>query len=214
MKMMNRLLFRTLSCRTSHIRNPLRPLQWMMLPAVGGAVLGTFLRIRLPSVCGSPLLTQGLSVCTDPRTLWDVFLTAGLPPLVMLLLLALCSTSAFGQAGAVLLLILRGCAAGSTMADCFFRFGTGNGFFAASVLVLPFSFVTILILADTALRAVRAANSTAGYLFRGITDPDIAAKQSQLYLRLLTFTLLTLTAAGVHTLLCWAMNAWLISAAT
>lgn len=214
MKPMNRLLFRTMSCRTCRIKNPLTPLQWMMLPALSGAVLGTVLRMREPALGELPLLTGGLSVCTAQRTLWDVFLTAGLPPVVMLILLFFCSTSAFGQAAALLLLLLRGFSAGNALADCFLRFGTGNGFFAASVLVLPFGFVTVLMLADAALRTVRAANSTARYLFRGITDPDIAAKQSQLYLRLLTFTLLTLTAAGVHTLLCWAMNAWLISAAT
>jgi len=214
MKAMNRLLFRTLSCRTCRPRNPLTPLQWMMLPAVGGAVLGIFLHSRFSAFAVSPLFTQGLSVSAAQRTLWDVFLTAGLPPLIMLILMPLCGTSAFGQAAALMLLMLRGLALGNTLADCFMQYSAGNGFFAASVLVLPFGFASVLILANAALEAVRNANSTARYLFRGISDPDITAKQSHLYIKLLTLTLFALIAAGVHTLLCWAMNTWLVSAST
>ena len=68
--------------------------------------------------------------------------------------------------------------------------------------------------ANAALESVRLANSTARYLFRGISDPDITAQQSHLYIKLLTLTLFALIAAGVQTLLCWAMNTWLVSAST
>ena len=214
MKAMNHLLFRTLSCRTCRLKKPFSPMQRMMLPAVSGAVLGIFLHSRFPALAVSPLFTQGLPVCAAQRTLWDVFLTAGLPPLAMLILMPFCSTSAFGQAAALMILALRGMALGNALSDCFMQYSAGNGFFAASVLVLPFGFTSVLILANAALEAVRLANSTARYLFRGISDPDITAKQSHLYIKLLTLTLFALIAAGVHTLLCWAMNTWLVSAST
>ena len=212
MKTANSLFYRTLSCRTCRIHNPVTPMQRLMLLAVIGAALGTVLRIRCPALCGSPLLTQGLTVTAEVRTLWDACCTAVIPPLVLLFALLLFAGSAFGQAAALLLLFWRGLAVGTVLCDCFLRFPPGDGLLASAVLVMPFGFATVILLANAALETIRTANSTANYLFRGIPDPDIAAKQTHMLTKLLTVTLLTLAAAGLHTLLCWVMNTWLISA--
>jgi len=209
MKPMNRFLFQTLSCRTTRTPTHMKPLQWLMLFALAGAVLGMFLRSRFPAFCDTPWMAQGLSVSAEVRTLWDVCSTALSPALLMLLGVLFGSVCAFGQVLSLLLVFWRGSALGNALCGCFLQLSAGDGFLAASVLVLPFGFSTLLLLAKAALEAFGTANAACRYLFRGISDDTISAKQTQLLTKLFALTMFTLLAGGLHTLLCWIMNGWL-----
>lgn len=212
MTQMNQLLYRTLSCRTTPETAQRRANRLLMLPVLIGAGLGTLLRTAHPALFAGAWLTQGLMLSAAHRTLWDVFCAALIPPALMLLMLLLCGMSAFGQIPAGAVLLLRGAAIGNALAGCTEQLSVHDSFLAAAVLVLPFGFLSALMLVSAARDVLPFSAAAARYLLRGIEDPAITQKRQHLLQKLLCLLMLSMLLAGLQTVLTWAMNNWLIAA--
>ncbi|GEM_PF-2933691 len=205
----NQILYRTLSCRTGRLTlaaKPADPVRVLMLILLAGTGLGTLLCCKFPDAAQLPLLTQGLAVQGDLRTLWDVFCTAALPLLLLLGGVMLCGGWSYGQPFLLLLLLLRGSAIGLAAADCFRTYGLRQGLLNVSTIILPFAFVSALLLIFPVRDALSLACRITAYLIKGNADPEIRAGQHKLLSSVLRAMLLTIPAAGLHTLLIFAAD--------
>ena len=217
MKSWNGMLFQTLSCRTNLMKKltePVDPQQALLYWALLGVLLGAVGCRFFPALAQQPLLTQGLAVSGELRTLWDVCRSALLPMLIMLTALLLCCTSAIGQPCALLVLLMRGAGAGAAAEDCFARFPLRDAVTAVSVLILPCAFLSILILIYALRRSLAVSNGLLRYLLRGEQAAEIRTVFSALCRAMLISLVLTLLCCGLHTVLIWLMNDRLLGGVT
>ncbi len=210
MKAMNQLLFRTLSARTGRlseaIRTPPDPVRLLMLLSLAGTAGGVLLCARLPQLADMPFLMQGLRASAAERTLWDVFTGVLRPVLAMLCGILLSGTAAFGQPLLLTLLLFRGMSAGLALADCFAQYPFRQAFYAAALCILPFAYLTQVLLIHAVREAFSLSGTAARYLLRGQAQEEIAGKLHGFLFRMLTAALLMLLAAGMHTVLLWLIN--------
>ena len=207
MKPMTALLYKTVSARTGRLAavkpDPVRLLLWLGL---GGAVLGVLLYDTVPKLRSLPFLMQGMAVSDAPRTLWDVFLTALLPLLLLTGCILICGLSACGQPMLLALLLLRGFAAGLAAADCMAQYPFRQGLYASAVLILPFAYLSLLL----TVFAVRDALSLSGMmtccLLRGHADGEPGEIRRKALLGILRVFLLSVPVCGLQTLLLWRLN--------
>ena len=107
-----KLLYSTLSARTSRVTERLKQpdgVRLLCCLTLAGVAAGSMLGRTNTAFW----LTQGLAATDRLRTLWDAYLAALLPHLLLLLGIRLCGSSACGQPAALALLLLRGAAVGS-----------------------------------------------------------------------------------------------------
>ncbi len=205
MKAMNQLLFRTLSARTCRLRredrNPPDPVKLLLLLSIAGVLAGVLLYARLHRLADMPLMMQGLRVTAAERTLWDVLTGALVPVVLMLGGVLLSGSAAFGQPVMLALLFWRGIAAGLAMAECFAQKPFRQAMFAAGITVLPYAYVSLLILIDAVRAAFPVSCAAARYLYCGQVKEETAGKQQALLFRILFLFLLAVSAAALHTVL-------------
>ncbi len=172
MKSVSQLFYRTFSCRrgTGIAAEYFSPGRLLMLVLLSGIAAGTALSVHLPETL-RPIAEQGMAVSDSLRTLWDVCRDAVCPVLAMLWLMLLSGTSALGQPVTLLLLFLRGIGLGTAAAECFLSYPLQTAFCACAGMVLPFGFLSALILTQGAQASLRLSHSTAGYLLRAKPDP-------------------------------------------
>ena len=201
-----KLLYQSLSARTSRVTECLQKppdlIRLLCFLTLAGVAAGAVFGDCLPP--DTALLTQGLAVTDRLRTLWDAYLAALLPHLLLLAGVRLSGSSACGQPAAAALLLLRGAAVGSCAADCM---RSAGGFLRAAVCVLPMGFLSSVILVYAAADALRLSGRLGGYLLLGGTDPEIRETFHRTSVHMLVYLLLSLAAAGVHTALLWAASA-------
>lgn len=204
-----KLLYRTLSARTSRVTECLTkqpdPIRLLCFWTLAGVAAGTVLSTVFPAADEALWLSQGLAVTDRLRTLWDVYRTALIPALILLLGIWLCGSSACGQPAALALLFSRGAAVGLCAAQCFTE-PSENGLFRAAVCVLPMGFLSALILIYAVRDALRLSGRLWTYLFRGQNDAEIVAQQHTATMHLLLYLLFLLIAAGIHTALLWLIS--------
>lgn len=207
MKTMTNLLYQTV--RTSRLTDAVKPpdpvrllLCWALLGVGAGAVL---CRMH-PTLCGNLWLTQGLAVSDAARTLWDVCKTALLPVLALLCGILLSGFCAFGQPAALLLLFLRGTAFGLAAGACFSAYPMRDAIVTAGVLILPYAFGSMLLLAYAARDAMRMSGMLTGYLMHGTAEAGLNEKQRQIITGMQVRLLLVLLAAAGQTVLLWLLN--------
>lgn len=202
------LLYYTVSARTGRLAAGLRPdpirllLCWAML----GIGAGTLLYSAKPDFSGEFLLTQGLAVSAAARSLWTVLRDALCPLLLLLTGIWLSGCAAFGQPAALLLLFSRGLAFGLAAADCCANYPLRNGIVIAAALILPYGFCSILLLCYAVRDTLTLSNRMTRYLLYGTADPECCSQCHDRLTNLLGILLLSLLAAGMHTLLLWLLN--------
>ena len=140
------------------------------------------------------------------RTLWDVFTEAFRPLPVLLCGILFSGTAAFGQPVMLLLLVLRGMASGAAMADCFAQYPFRQAFYAAAILILPFAYLSLLILVGAVRECFSLSGAAARYLLRGQAQEEITGQLRSVLYHMLVRLLLAVAAAGMHTVLLWLMN--------
>lgn len=217
MKSLNGLLYQTFSWRTGRLKKrtePVDPQQALLCWTLLGVMIGAVGCRFLPELADNRLLTQGLAVSGELRTLWDVCRAVLLPLLAMLTAILLCSTSAVGQPFAMLVLLMRGIGAGAAAEDCFARFSLRDALTAVSVLILPCAFLSVLILIYTLRRSLAVSNGLLRYLHSGEQAAEIRPACAALCKSFLIALLLTLLCCGLHTLLIWLMNDRLLGGVT
>lgn len=192
--------------RTGALHRPVDPVRALCLLLLAGAGAGTFLRGSFPEGSVHPLLTQGMRYTDALRTLWDVFCGAAIPVLLLLGGILLLGGWGWGQPFLLGLLLWRGAAAGIAAADCFARFGLRTGFLLSAALVFPYAFLSALLLIFPLRDALSLSCRITEYLIKSNADPEIGAKQHRLLMHILCAAALTVPAAGLHTLLIWALN--------
>lgn len=207
MKSVSQLFYRTFSCRsgTGIAAEYFSPQRLLMLVLLAGVALGAALPVHLPETLRT-VLGQGMAVSDSLRTLWDVCRDAVCPVLVMLWLMLLCGTSALGQPLTLLLLLLRGMGLGTAAAECFLSYPLQTAFCACAGMVLPFGFLSALILTQGAMASLRLSHSTAGYLLRAKPDPAVADVLRGVLRRMLLLLPLTIAAGALHTWLVWLLS--------
>ena len=205
MKTFSQLLYRTVSCRTSRFAASASPQRLLMSVLLAGVAAGAVLCAEIPAAL-RPLMMQGMAVSDGLRTLWDVCRDAVCPVLVMLWLMLLSGTSALGHPVPLMLLLLRGFGLGLAAAECFLTLPLQTAFCACAGMILPFGFLSALILTRGAAAALSLSQCTARYLLRGKPDPEIAAKLLRVLKILLILLPLTLLAGMLHTALVWLLN--------
>ena len=207
MKTIHNLLYRTMSARTSRLKEAFRhpdPIQLLTGWAMLGIALGTMLRNAFPACADAFLLTQGLLLSDAARSLGDVLRTALCPLLVLLTGVWLSGFSAFGQLPALLILLSRGIAFGISAGECFAAYPLRDALCICSVLLLPYGFCSILLLCYAVRDAIVLANRMTGCLLHGhaaaeLNPPDRLSN-------MLGLLLLALLTGGIHTLLLWLLN--------
>lgn len=212
MKPMHNLLYHTMSARTSLLKeaffrkpDPIRLLTFWALLGVG---LGTMLSSAVPACTEHFILTQGLLLSDAARSLGDVLRTALCPLLILLTGVWLSGFSAFGQPVAMLLLLSRGAAFGITAGACLSEYPLRDAICICMVLLLPYSFCSILLLCYATRDAIRLSNRMTGYLLRGHTAAE--ENTDDRLSSMLACLLLALLAGGMHTLLLWLFNDMLL----
>lgn len=209
MKPMTNLLYHTMSARTSRICaavKPPDPIKLLLGWALLGIGAGTLLFSRIPEGTAQTLLMQGLAVSGAARSLWDVCRTALCPMLLLLTGIWLSGCAAFGQGIAMLLLFLRGIAFGCAAAACCAEYPLRDGIVIAAVLILPYGFCSILLLCFAVRDSLRRSNRMTKFLLHGTADAETCAAGHDRLTNMLCCLLLTLLAAGLHTLLLWLVN--------
>ena len=213
MKPMHNLLYQTMSARTSRLRevcfrkpDPIRLLTFWSLLGVG---LGTMLTTAYPSCTEHFWLTQGLLLSDASRSLSDVLRTALCPLLILLTSIWLSGFSAFGQPAALFLLLLRGAAFGISAGACFSAYPLPNAICICMVLILPYSFCSIVLLSYAARDAMRLSCRMTGCLLHGQAAAEENAGDR--LSTMLACLLLALLAGGMHTCLLWLFNDMLLA---
>ncbi len=197
------MFYRTLSCRTSSERrlNAKRSLLfWILI----GVSLGTICFCQWPVCIDSLWFSHGFSlqlgkVCT----LWDLFVQAMLPTLLLLIGILLAAGSALGQPFILSLLLSHGIAIGLSAAECFSCYGFLHGLLLTAVLILPHGFFTTLILVPASRDAIRLSTKLFAYLFHNAPDPDIISQLHTLLLKGLAWATLIPVSGALHTALTW-----------
>ena len=207
MKLSTGILYHTMSARTSRLAAELRPpdmnrllLCWAILGVGAGALLYGI----APALADSLFFTQGLAVSAEPRTLWEVCCTALCPMLLLLAGIWISGCAAFGQLPAMVLLFSRGMAFGLSAAACMENLPLRDGLCITAVLILPYGFCTILLLCRMVRDTLRRAGRMTKFLLHGSAEAE-SCKEDTLS-AMLTCLLLTMLAAGLHTLLLWQVN--------
>lgn len=206
MKSMSHLLYHTMSARTSRLTFRLPdPVRLLMCWSFAGICLGAFLQSRgmLPDIS---VFTQGLAVSDAMRSLRAVFLQALCPVLLLLGGILLSGCAAFGQCTVLTLLLSRGFAFGCAAAQLFVKFPVRDGIVIAAVLMLPFGFLSTLLLCRAAKDALLLANHMTTLLLHPQSDAAMPCSLSAYLTGMLTWALLSVCAAGLHTLLLWQLN--------
>lgn len=210
MKSMTNLLYRTMSARTSRGTDaeskPFDAVRMLFCFAVLGIIPGALLFQHAPECAESIWLTQGFAVSDKLRTLWDVYRTAACPAMLLAAGVLLSACAAFGQLPAMLLLLSRGFAFGIAAAQCFAAYPMRDAVVIVGALILPYAYLSTLLLAYTVRDAMRISNRLTRCLLCGSAETEICGKRHQLMTNMLTYLLLTLLAAGLHTLLVWLLN--------
>lgn len=207
MKLAAGMLYHTMSARTSRLNTALRPpdaIRLLLCWAICGVAAGAALYHALPALAENPLLRQGLTVTAEPRTLWEACTAALCPHLIQLAAIWLCGGAAFGQIPALLLLFSRGLAFGLAAADCMNGLPLREGLSIAAVLLLPFGFCSILLLCHAVKDALRQAGRMTRFLLKGENPPKEA--HADPLLQMLCLLLVSLIAAGLHTVLLWQLS--------
>lgn len=210
MKAMTNLLYRTMSARTSRLNDaeskPFDAVQLLFCFAMLGIIPGALLFRYAPAYAQAVWLTQGLAVSDELRTLWDVYRTAACPAMLLEAGVLLSACAAFGQLPAMLLLLSRGLAFGIAAAECFAAYPMRDAIVIVGALILPYAYLSTLLLAYTVRDAMRISNRLTRCLLFGSAEAEICGKRHQLMTNMLTCLLLTLLAAGLHTGLIWLLN--------
>lgn len=205
MKPISGILYQTMSARTSRIeRKPPDVIRMLLCWAVLGVGAGAVLYGKVPSLADSLILTQGLAVSAELRTLWEVCRTALCPMLLLLCGVWMSGCAAFGQVPAMALLFMRGLAFGLSAAACMAEVPLRDGLCIAAVLILPYGFCSILLLCHAVREALRRANRMTKFLLHGTAEPVSCAADP--IVQTLWILLLTLLAAGLHTALLWQVS--------
>lgn len=197
----------TTAIRTSAERKSIT-MQWLLTALLFGMLIGTRGQARLPQAV-LPLLERyfgGLALSSDVRTLWDVFLAALLPMLLMLGGLLLCGLCAVGQPFAVCLLLLRGMALGIAGAGCFSADGIRKGLLRCAVLYLPTAFCSAMLLAAAARDALTLSAGLQDCLLHENACGELPTVRKKLHRNWLVLTGLALAASLLHTALLWLLN--------
>lgn len=215
MKPMHDLLYQTISARTSCLKEAFcrkpDPIRLLIFWAMLGIGLGTMLFGKYPDCKDCFLLTQGLLLTDTARTLSDVLRTALCPLLILLTGIWLSGLSAFGQPAALLLLLSRGAAFGIAAGACFSSYSLCDAICICTVLLLPFSFCSILLLCYAARDAIVLSNRMTVCLLRGYREPAATDKPRDRLSAMLACLLLALLAGGLHTCLLWLFNDLLLT---
>lgn len=205
MKLTSGMLYHTMSARTSRLEiKPPDAIRLLMCWAVLGVGTGAMLYRAAPSLAGSLIFTQGLAVSAELRTLWEVCRTALCPMLIVLGGIWLSGCAAFGQILAMALLLSRGMAFGLSAAACMADVPLRDGLCITAVLILPYGFCSILLLCHAVREALLHANRMTKFLLHGVAEPTVCTTDP--LVQMLWALLLTLLAAGMHTMLLWKLS--------
>lgn len=207
MKLTTGILYRTVSARTGSLRTALKPpdpIRLLLAWTVAGVLLGAVLCRRMPQLADSPLLTQGLAVSAETRSLWTVCKTALCPMLLLLGGIWASGCAAFGQILSAGLLLSRGIAFGISAAVCFMQFPMRDAAVIAAVLILPYGFFSALVLCYAVRDAMRMSGRMTGCLLHGTAEAEVCGTDR--LSNMLCCLLLTLAAAGMQTMLLWLLN--------
>ena len=211
MKLSTGILYHTMSARTSRLAAELRPpdpVRLLLCWAILGVGAGALLSHLAPALAESACFRQGLAVSSEPRSLWQVCCGALCPMLLLLTGIWMSGCAAFGQIPALLLLFSRGMAFGAASAACMENRTLRDGLCITAVLILPYGFCSILLLCGAVRDAMRRARRMTQFLLHGKADAVPASEDA--LAAVLMQMLLTLLAAGIHTLLLWQLNDRLI----
>ena len=208
MKPMTDLLYHTVSARTSRFAAAAKPdpIRLLLCWAVLGIGAGTLLYGAAPAFSARLLLTQGLAVSDEARSLWEVCRTALCPLLILLGGIWLSGCAAFGQPAALLLLFSRGTAFGLAAAECCANYPLRDGIVITAALILPFGFCSILLLCYAVRDALSLSNRMTKFLLYGTAEPECCTQGHDRLTDLLGILLLAIVAAGLHTLLLYLLN--------
>ncbi|MBR4199925.1 MAG: hypothetical protein IKQ91_01445 [Oscillospiraceae bacterium] len=207
MKLSTGILYHTMSARTSRLAAEIRPpdaVRLLLCWAILGVGTGALLYSADPALADSPFFSQGLAVSTEVRSLWQVCRTALCPMLLLLAGVMVSGCAAFGQIPALLLLFSRGVAFGLSSAACMENRSLRDALCITAVLILPYGFCSILLLCCAVRDALRRAGRMTKFLLHGTAEAESA--ENDVLSAMLGQLLLTLLAAGMHTLLIWQLN--------
>lgn len=205
MPTLQRIFYRTLSCRTSADRTDSAK-RGLMLWTLLGVGLGTALYCRLPDAAASLWWNHGFAVAADAQTLWDVFSRCLFPTLLVLVLIMLSAVSAAGQPAVLLLLLSHGTAIGISAAAYFAEYRLAEGLLRTALCILPHGFFTSLLLVLAARDAIALASRVFSYLFHNAPDPDIIAQAKLFLLKGLGRAALLPVGAALETLFTWLFS--------
>lgn len=197
------MFYRTLSCRTSSERR-LNAKRTLLLWILIGVSIGTVCFCQWPGCidhlwCNHGFCVQLGNVCT----LWDLFVQAVFPTLLVLIGILLAAGSAMGQPWILALLLSHGIAIGFSAAQCFTHYGFFHGLLLTGILILPHGFFTTLILVPAARDAIRLSTKLSAYLLHHAPDPDISTQLRTLLLKGLAWATLIPVSGALHTALTW-----------
>ena len=186
--------------RTGRLSIPMPdPVKLLFCFALTGTVTGVLLCRTRPALSEICWLTQGLAVTEAERTLWDVCKTALLPLLGLYCGILLSGFSACGQPCALVLLFSRGTAFGLAAGACFAAYPVRDALAVTGCLILPFAFVSVLLLCYAARDALRLSRMLTGYLMHGTAEADVLEKQRKIITGMQVLLLLILLAAVMQT---------------
>ncbi len=213
MKPMQNLLYRTVSGHALQdvLRQPPDPIRLLLCFAACGTAAGALLCRTDPQTAASLLLSQGMALSDELRSLRDVLITALCPVLILLTGIWLSGCAAFGQPAVLLLLFSRGTAFGIAVSACFSAYPVRDAFCIAAILILPYGFCSILLLAYAARDALLLSNRMTHYLLTGCGEPQTVTEGHDRLTNMLGCLLLTLVTAAIHTLLLWQLNDCLLA---
>lgn len=205
MPTLQRIFYRTLSCRTSTDRADSAK-RGLMLWTLLGVGLGTALYCRFPDAATSVWWNHGLLVEADAQTLWDVFSDCLFPTLLILGLILLSAFSAVGQPAVLVLLLSHGTAIGLSAAGYFAEYRLVEGLVRTALCILPHGFFTSLLLVLAARDAITLSSRIFSYLFHNVPDPDMTEQTKLFLLKGLGRMALLPIGAALETLFTWLFS--------
>lgn len=205
MPTLQRIFYRTLSCRTS-IDRALSVKRGLMLWVLLGVGLGTVVYCKYPDAAASVWWNHGFVISADALTLWDVFSHCLFPTLIVLVLTLLSACSALGQPAVLALLLTHGIAVGISAAKCFAKYRLVQGLLRTALCILPHGFFSAFLLVLAARDAISLSSKLFSYLIHNSPDPDITQQTRSFLLKCLGWAALLPVSAAMETLCTWLFS--------